>query len=269
VRRLAGLLLPALLGYALLTQDTGAAAPAPRIAIIIDDLGYGWAAGVRSARLPGPVGCAVLPGTPHGARLARLAHGAGKEVMLHLPMQSLDDLEPAPGTFHLDTSRGQLAHRVAADLAAVPHVSGINNHRGSLLTRHPGHMTWLMEEIAAREGLFFIDSYTTAASVALGIARESGIPAARRDVFLDPDPDPATVRREFDRLVALARRHGTALGIGHPYPATLALLEKELPRLAELGIELVSPGELVRIRTSEASRSWPPSSYRLQTASKK
>lgn len=266
--RLAGLLLPALLGYAALGHASAGQAP-PRIAIIIDDLGYGRAAGERATRLPGPVACAVLPGTPHGARLARLAHAAGKEVMLHLPMQSLDDIEPAPGLFQVDTTRAQLASRVATDLAAIPHVTGVNNHRGSLLTRHPGHMAWLMEEIAAREGLFFIDSYTTAASVALGIARESGIPAARRDVFLDPDPDPATVRREFDRLLALARRHGTALAIGHPHPATLALLEKELPRLADLGIELVSPGELVRIRTSETNRSWPPSSYRLQTASKK
>ncbi|HZX24626.1 MAG TPA: divergent polysaccharide deacetylase family protein [Woeseiaceae bacterium] len=266
--RLAGLLIPALLGYAALSHASADGAP-PRIAIIIDDLGYGGAAGERTIRLPGPVACSVLPGTPHGVRLARLAHAAGKQVMLHLPMQSLDDIEPAPGLFQVDTTRAQLAARVAADLAAIPHVTGINNHRGSLLTRHPGHMAWLMEEIAAREGLFFVDSYTTAASVALGIARESGIPAARRDVFLDPEPDPATVRREFDRLLALARRHGTALAIGHPYPATLALLEKELPRLAELGIELVSPGELVRIRTSEANRSWPPSSYRLQTASKK
>jgi polysaccharide deacetylase 2 family uncharacterized protein YibQ len=269
VTRLAGLLLPALLGYALLTQDAAAAEPKPRIAIIIDDLGYDPVAGVRATRLPGAVACSVLPGTPHGTRLARLAHAAGKQVMLHLPMQSLDDIEPAPGMFQVDTTRSQLALRVAADLAAIPHVTGINNHRGSLLTRHPGHMAWLMEEIAAREGLFFVDSYTTAASIALGIARESGIPAARRDVFLDPDTDPATVRREYDRLIALARRHGTALAIGHPYPATLALLEEELPRLAELGIELVSPGELVRIRTSEANRSWPPSSYRLQTASKK
>ncbi len=267
--RLAGLLIPALLGSAALTHNAAADQPAPRIAIIIDDVGYGWAAGLRAARLPGPVACAVLPGTPHGARLARLAHAAGKQIMLHLPMQSLDDIEPAPGLLQVDTTRGQLASRVAADLAAIPHVAGINNHRGSLLTRHPGHMTWLMEEIARRDGLFFVDSYTTAASVALGIARESGIPAARRDVFLDPDPDPATVRREFDRLLALARRHGTALAIGHPYPVTLALLETELPRLAELGVELVSPGELVRIRTSEANRSWPPSSYRLQTASKK
>lgn len=217
--------LAALTACALCVPAPAAVESRPRIAIIIDDLGYGWAAGVRSIGLPGPVACAVLPGTPHGARLAELAHRAGKQVLLHLPMQSLEDLEPDAHMLHLDTTRRQLALRVAADLADVPHAAGINNHRGSLLTRHPGHMGWLMEELAGRRDLYFIDSYTTAASVALGIAREKGIPATRRDVFLDPDRSPGTVRREFERLIALARRHGSALGIGHPYPETLALLE--------------------------------------------
>lgn len=267
--RSAARLVAALIACALWTHAPAKAETKPRIAIIIDDLGYGWPAGVRSIALPGPVACAVLPGTPHGARLAERAHRAGKQVLLHLPMQSIDDVERVSGVLHLDTTRHQFAARIASDLASVPYVTGINNHRGSLLTRHPGHMAWLMEELAVRRDLYFIDSYTTAASVALGIARESGIAAARRDVFLDPDREPATVRREFDRLISLARRNGTALAIGHPYPATLALLEQELPRLAAYGIELVSPGELVRLRTSEGKQAWPPSSYRLQTASKK
>ncbi|MEJ2602734.1 MAG: divergent polysaccharide deacetylase family protein [Gammaproteobacteria bacterium] len=264
-----GRVLAALLACVLWLPAEAAAQNAPRIAIIIDDLGYDRQAGVRSILLPGAVGYAVLPDTPYAVWLAEFAHRSGKEVLLHLPMQSLDDVDPEPGLLQLDTTRRQFGTRFSAQLASVPHVTGINNHRGSLLTRHPGHMTWLMEEISRRQGLFFIDSYTTAASVALGIARESGIPAARRDVFLDPDREPGTVRREFDRLIATALEHGTALAIGHPYHDTLALLEKELPGLARRGIELVSPGELVRLRTSEAKQSWPPSSYRLQTASKK
>ncbi len=266
----AGGLLLALLGCGLSAPTGAAGEPEPRIAIIIiDDLGYARAAGMRAVALPGPVGCAVLPDTPHGAALARRAHLSGKEVLLHLPMQSLEEIEPPPGTLGLDTTEAQLAASLSADLDALPHVIGINNHRGSLLTRHPGHMEWLMREIGTRGGMFFIDSYTTAASVALGIARESGVPAARRDVFLDPDRDPATVEREFARLVRLAEQHGSALAIGHPYPATLDLLEAEIPRLAERGIRLVSPGELVRLRTTEATKPWPPSSYRLQTASKR
>jgi polysaccharide deacetylase 2 family uncharacterized protein YibQ len=130
-------------------------------------------------------------------------------------------------------------------LAAVPYVIGINSHRGSLLTRHPGHMQWLMEEIRERENLFFIDSYTHHRSVALQIARENGVTAIRRDVFLDPDSSPETVAREFERMKKLARERGQVVAIGHPHPATLDLLEAQLPRLAEEGFVLVSVRELL------------------------
>ena len=131
-------------------------------------------------------------------------------------------------------------------LDSVPHAIGINSHRGSLLTRHPGHMQWLMEEISTYGNLFFIDSYTHHGSVALQVADEIGVPAMRRNVFLDPDPSPETVAREFERMKKLARKRGTAVAIGHPYPATLDLLERELPRLAEEGFELVRISELLR-----------------------
>jgi len=131
-------------------------------------------------------------------------------------------------------------------LQSVPHVVGINSHRGSLLTRHPGHMRWLMEEIREYDGLFFIDSYTHHESVALQIAAEAGVYALKRDVFLDPDRSPETVAREFERMKDLARERGKVIAIGHPYPATLELLEQELPRLIDDGFELVSISELVR-----------------------
>jgi polysaccharide deacetylase 2 family uncharacterized protein YibQ len=91
----------------------------------------------------------------------------------------------------------------------------------------------------AQGNLFFVDSYTTHRSIALNLARESGIPAVRRDVFLDPDRSPRTLAREFERLKKLSRVRGMAVGIGHPYPATLEFLETELPKLAEEGFELV------------------------------
>ena len=105
---------------------------------------------------------------------------------------------------------------------------------------------WLMEEIGAREDLFFVDSYTTAASVALQIANEAGVSAVRRDVFLDPDKSPETVARQFERMKRLARKRGFVVAIGHPYKATLELLEKELPRLGDQGIELVPISELAK-----------------------
>jgi polysaccharide deacetylase 2 family uncharacterized protein YibQ len=220
--------------------------PAPRIAIIIDDLGYQFAAGHRAVALPGPVACAILPGTPSAARLAEAARASGKEVLLHLPLQSTDrDGAPEPGSITLDTSREAFTDTFAAAMESVPFAVGVNGHRGSLLTRHPGHMGWLMEEILRAGGLYFVDSYTTHRSVALQIASERGVPAIKRDVFLDSDPAPDKVAREFERLKTLARQRGLAVAIGHPYPATLEFLERAIPALVEEGIELVPLRELI------------------------
>ena len=219
----------------------------PRIAIIIDDLGYRLANGRRAIDLPGPITFSFLPGSPRAKVLANHAHAGGKEVLLPLPLQADSSVDhDEPSEIGLDMSRARVGDTFTQALEAVPHVVGINSHRGSLLTRHPGHMAWLMEEIAKREQLFFIDSFTTHHSVAMQIAREGGVDAVKRDVFLDPDRSPETVAREFERMKKLARQRGQVVAIGHPYPSTLELLERELPRLIEEGFELVSVSELVR-----------------------
>ena len=225
-----------------------ALAAAPRIAIIIDDVGDREADGARAVALAGPVALAFLPHAPYARSLAERAHDGGKEVLLHLPLEATSGKDPGPGAIVLDTGEAAFRRIFASDLASVPHAVGVNNHMGSLLTRHPGHMGWLMDEIRARPPLFFVDSYTAVESVALSAANEHGIAAARRDVFLDTDPSAEAVAFQFERLLELARTQGTALGIGHPYPATLELLERELPRLAEHGVELVGVAALIEAR---------------------
>jgi uncharacterized protein len=230
----------------LLSFAVAASAEVPRVAIIIDDLGYHLANGKRALDLPGPVAFSFLPGGPRSKRLAEQAHALGKDILLHLPLQAHgDDSRAEPAEMHIDMSRTRIGAVFDEALTAVPHVIGINSHRGSLLTRHPGHMQWLMEEINERDGLFFIDSFTHHRSVALQIARENGVTAIRRDVFLDPDTSPETVAREFERMKKLARERGHAVAIGHPYPATLDLLEQQIPRLEEEGFKLVPIRELL------------------------
>ncbi len=224
----------------------------PRIAIIIDDLGYERSLGERAIALPGPLAFAVLPGTPRATYLADRAHSNGKEVLLHLPLQAEKKLDPAePGSLLLDMSRSQFVAALEKNFQAVPHISGVNTHRGSLLTRHPGHMRWLMDEMLDRGDLYFIDSYTTAESIALQVARERGVPSVQRDVFLDHDPLPEMVVREFARLKEVARAQGFAVGIGHPYPATLEFLEDALPLLDRQGYELMSIGDLIAVENKE------------------
>lgn len=237
---------------AVLAGPSLAAAHTPEIAIIIDDVGNNQAEGRQAVDLPGPVACAFLPETPFAADLARSAYAKGKEVMLHLPLESVDDRPLGPGGITLDDTEREFRQTVETDLKAIPYVMGVNNHMGSLMTRHPGAMRWLMSELHQHPKLFFVDSFTTAKSVALKTADEHALPSIRRDVFLDDVRKPAAIREQLARLIEIARTRGYALAIGHPYPETLAVLQQDLPAFAGMGIKLVPVRRLIQRR--EAGR---------------
>jgi len=211
----------------------------PRIALIIDDLGNRASLSEQAIRLPGAITYAILPHTPHASALADLAHALGKEVILHLPMQPLSGVSSGPGELTVHMTHQEFVRSVDQSLSSIPHVCGVNNHMGSLLTQHPGSMAWLMDVLADREGFYFIDSRTTSKTVAARLAMERGIPYARRDVFLDHELDVEEIAQQFQRGVELAKKNGHAVIIGHPHPQTLEVLERELHRLVTQGVELV------------------------------
>ncbi|HET7369849.1 MAG TPA: divergent polysaccharide deacetylase family protein [Gammaproteobacteria bacterium] len=211
----------------------------PVVAIIIDDLGNNRALDERAIALPGPVACAFLPHTPYAAELARQAHDAGKEVLLHLPLAAMHHEKLGPGGLTLHMTRREFVATVLSDLAAIPDLDGVNNHMGSLLTQHPGDMAWLMETLKQSPALFYVDSRTTSRTVAYEIATEYGVPATSRDVFLDDVQTEAAVARQLRRLIQIAKRRGAAVAIGHPYPVTLKVLKKRLPTLKAAGVRLV------------------------------
>lgn len=256
---------PLVIGLAVAPAWTRAApAVHPVIAVIIDDLGNSPSEGLRMAQLPGPVACAILPHTPYAVMLADACHARGKEVLLHLPMQGLDDAPLGPGGISLAMTEVQIQNTVRGDLRSIPHAVGVNNHEGSLISMHPGDLAWIMQTLHATGGLYFVDSYTTADSIAYQIAREHGIPAARRDVFLDDVNTETAVRFQFSRLLDIARHKGFALAIGHPRPATLAVLNAELPRLVAQGTELVPVSVIIRLQQQHPIP-WPESLYPLPT----
>lgn len=227
------------------------AAPAshaqPRLALIIDDLGQTPERDRRVLALPATVALAIIPDTPHATDLARRAHDARRTVMLHLPM------DPAGGPFawHPGLPEAELARRLDAAFAAVPYSQGVNNHMGSRMTAQPEAMAWLMKRLQA-DHRFFVDSRTSAATVAAAEAQKVGLASLSRDVFLDDDQHPEAIARQFEAALSLARKQGTAVMIGHPHPATLALLERELPRLAARGFELVSVPQMIALRSNRA-----------------
>ncbi len=216
-----------------------------QISIIIDDMGGQLSAGLRALQLPGPITYAFLPHTPHSRHLANTAHHLNKEVILHLPMQAMGANKLGPGGLTLNMSQTQFKQAFLDSLKTIPHVVGINNHMGSLLTRHPGHMQWLMEEIKQQDNLYFIDSRTTHHTVANQLAREFKIPSRQRDIFLDDDPSLAAITQQFELLLKKANKFGSAIGIGHPYENTLTILSQRIPQLKDQNIKLVPVSQLI------------------------
>jgi len=141
--------------------------------------------------------------------------------MLHLPMQSVEHHQRSPGTLGLHMTKNEFEKQLRLDLNSVPYIRGVNNHMGSLLTRHPGHMSWLMDELSNRGGLYFVDSKTSRKSIAEKIAAEYKIPNLTRDFFLDPNHEKNTLRKQFNHFIQKIDQRGYALAIAHPYPETI------------------------------------------------
>lgn len=224
-----------------------AAAGKARIAIVIDDLGNDREALERIAAWRYAVAGAVLPGLPDSAAAARLLARSGKEVLLHLPMEpdGYPRVQPGPGVVLRSDSDERIAEIVVADLESVPGAVGVNNHMGSAATADARVMRAVVRVLADR-GLFLLDSRTTEASVARRVAEEVSLPAVSRRVFLDSVPTAGAIDRSFRELLSRARKDGSALAIGHPYPETMSMLERELPKLEEQGVELVRVKSLLK-----------------------
>lgn len=219
----------------------------PVISIIMDDLGDTLETGREAIELPFPITYSILPHTPHSFELAQQAHNRDKEIFLHLPMEPATDAPMGPGGLTTVMSREEFVSTLRDNIAAVPFARGLNNHMGSLLTREPVQMSWLMEELRATGNMVFVDSYTTEESVAGAVARQFDIPVASRDVFLDHDRDFKNLAFYFEKMLDTARATGTAIGIAHPHRQTLAFLAQQLPRLAAEGIRIVPASELIEI----------------------
>ena len=212
---------------------------------MIDDVGYSHNRGMRAVKLPGPITLAVLPFAPHTKNLVQQALQHNKDIIIHQPMEP----QPSPsvaeeqGTLKLQMGSQEFDQHLLKALDAVPQRVGLSNHTGSLLTAHHRPMRRVMEQLSQR-GLFFLDSRTTAATVALDVAQQMGVPSIRRDVFLDHTRTEAAITQAFDKAIRVARRQGHAVLVGHPYPISLTFLERRLLTLPA-DIKLVHVARLV------------------------
>lgn len=223
--------------------------PPPRVSIVIDDMGGDLKTFKELMALDAPVTIAVMPHMKHSKEIAAQAHAKGLEVIMHLPMEPKDmgDNDPGPGALLVAMRPDEVRTQMENDLKTIPYAIGVNNHMGSRFTEDEGLMRTVLD-VAKKNRLFFLDSRTSSNSVAGRLARELAVSSADRSVFLDNTRDKNYIKGQIRELAAIARKKGKAIGIGHPYPETIAALKEAISELENEGVEVVGLSELVQKR---------------------
>jgi len=209
-----------------LPQDV--VAPNHGMALIIDDVGYDLPALRRILALPFPTAISIIPEAPHAKEAAELAYQSGHVVMLHLPMEPANPhyRDRMDASFlRADMDEARIRQMVLKALSRVPHVVGINNHMGSMLTSLPKPMQWVMQ-VCREQGLFFVDSKTSSKSVAATVAENSGVVWGSRRTFLDHSIKLKDMQAAWQSSMACAKQHSDCIMIGHPHAETLDFLEQ-------------------------------------------
>lgn len=206
------------------------------IVLIIDDFGYrndevtdGFLA------LDAPLTYAVIPGHRYSASFGQAAERQGYEVIIHMPMETRSRVRGENKLRLLTTmSKPEIINRLEEAFRELPMAAGINNHQGSKGTESTRLMGIVADYLKSR-GAYFVDSRTSARSVAVEVMHSRMVPVEQRAVFLDNDPDPDLIRVQLNELKAKSKAAGFAVGIGHARPNTLQVLQEEIPRIREEG----------------------------------
>ena len=216
-----------------------------KIAVIIDDIGFSRNRAHNFLPLDIPLTFSILPHVTHMRELAESLHAAGHEIMLHQPMEPVDNRSnPGPGALYTDYQRQAIVDAIAGNIDAVPHITGVNNHMGSKFTADPAKMEQALKVVKSRT-LFFVDSLTTHRSAGYATAKRLGITAVRRNIFLDNCLTIQSILLQLARLQQRALQTGRAVAIGHPFPETVAALRIFDRKMKKEGVHFVSISDLL------------------------
>lgn len=220
---------------------------APRIAVIVDDLGGRRDVFDLLREIRRPLAVAVLPALPLSASIARDAFRAGMEVLLDVPMEPYryPELDPGPGVLLTSMSPGEIQQAVGKQLETVAPAVGVMNRMGSRLTEDRTRMRAMIDVLAARR-LFLVDAYTSSQSLAFDEARGAGVRAARRQILVDHARGDAGDRVRWDEVAGWAERRGEVIVVAHGHPLTVRLLKEYVPRWEARGLRLVPVSTLAR-----------------------
>lgn len=192
-----------------------------RIVIIFDDGGQNLAQLEKCISLPFPVTVAVLPGLSHSRESAAKVRASGNEVILHQPMQSVNqNVNPGPGAVKPGMGEEEIRRILFQNINEIAPITGMNNHEGSLITADAEKMSYVMK-IASDEGLFFLDSRTNVETKVPYVARALGYSYYERNIFLDNRKTRENIISEFMKGLSIANKNGAAIMIGHVWSAEI------------------------------------------------
>jgi polysaccharide deacetylase 2 family uncharacterized protein YibQ len=216
-----------------------------KIAIIIDDIGYDLWPVQEIIRMSAPITLSILPHCPYSTESAERAYRAGKEILLHLPMEpsNYPEKNPGDGALFVSMSDGEIRHQLDANFKSVPHTSGVNNHMGSRFMEDENKLEVVLKMLR-RKNLFFVDSYTTKNTKGEIVARKVGLPFAGRDIFIDNNSDFVDTMEILEKMIDERGNWQTLIIIGHTYKSTIQALKKAIPLFEASGIEIVPLSEL-------------------------
>ncbi len=218
----------------------------PKVAFIIDDLGYETEIAKKVMELDFPITLSILPFLKYSEYIAEEGKKNNQEIMLHLPMEANNSsADPGPGAIKSYMSGEEIRQAVRGSIFDFPYIIGVNNHMGSKITKDREIMKIILEEIR-RYNLFFIDSITSRNSIAYQVAQEMGVKTAVRTVFLDNESDMEYIKGQMLEVQEIALRDGEAIAIGHSRINTFYVLKRMIPELIKAGIEIVPVSELVK-----------------------
>ncbi len=218
-----------------------------KIAIVIDDLGYNYDEALELAKLHYPIGLSILPYQQFSEQVLELAKEYHKPALLHMPMEpiSYPKVNPGKGALLCSMTESEVRKTFQKALDSLPGIVGVNNHMGSAFTQNSELMAVVIDEIQ-RHGLFFLDSRTTKYTIARELAEQMGAKTCERKVFLDNLRSTDAIWSKLIELCQKAKEEGEAVGIGHPYPETISVLQHKLPQMEKFGCKLVSIQEICR-----------------------
>lgn len=219
-----------------------------KLVFIFDDGGQNLSQLEKFINLPFPITVAVLPKLSHSVESANRVRNSGNELMLHQPMQSVNEnVNSGPGAIKPEMNENQILSILFENVNEIAPIAGFNNHEGSAITADAEKMAIILR-FASEEGIYFLDSRTNVETKVPYVANQMGYSYYERNIFLDNEKTRENVLNELKKGLAIANKTGQVIMIGHVWSASFLpeILREVYPELTKKGYKFIKVSQAER-----------------------